>query len=230
MSLKEKWKLEKEHLLVPPWWVHACCSGLGHCCAQQPHQTVPRPDAAFTAPGLEGCGRQTCVGTGMWGMIWKCLGSSAFFNSSTHLSLSQLINTVCCICCTRGSIPLWSAVQGEVHISGGAWLLGFIGWGGRGIYPHTPLQWWFLHFHTRCSHFRSSWYIWQAIKTNIEMTSSDNLSTRANNYFEKSYAQGLLIRRNWDRDGIGGIRDQETGRERWIQSKHMPPVLPNCSF
>lgn len=26
---------------MPPWWVHACCSGLGHRCVQQPHRTVP---------------------------------------------------------------------------------------------------------------------------------------------------------------------------------------------
>lgn len=53
----------------------------------------------------------------MWEVVWKCLGSSAFFSFSTHLSLSQLINSLCCICFSRGSFPLWSAMQGEVFIS-----------------------------------------------------------------------------------------------------------------
>lgn len=50
-------------------------------------------------------------------VVWKCLGSSAFFSFSTHLSLSQLINSLCCIYFSRGSFPLWSAMQGEVFIS-----------------------------------------------------------------------------------------------------------------
>lgn len=68
-SLKEKWKLEKQHLLVPPWWVHACHSSLGHCLVQQPHQTVPSPDAPCTTPGLEGCGRQTLWCGGWFGNV-----------------------------------------------------------------------------------------------------------------------------------------------------------------